>query len=77
MGMAVGMPEVKEPPAAVDFVKNPLADTHEFRQACSICFVNYGKGPFDISSFVLCVFSLDLLVCFFSLYFLFAQVQAS
>lgn len=40
--MAVGMPEVKDLPA-VDLAKNPLAETHEFRQACSICFVKTGK----------------------------------
>lgn len=43
MGMAVGMPEVKELPPVVEFAKNPLADTHEFRQACSICFMKHGK----------------------------------
>lgn len=47
MGMAVGMPEVKDLPAAVDLAKNPLAETHEFRQACSICFVKTGKELFD------------------------------
>lgn len=47
MGMAVGMPEVKELPAAVEFAKNPLAETHEFRQACSLCFMKHGKGSFD------------------------------
>ncbi|KAM9391853.1 zinc finger CCCH domain-containing protein 7A isoform 2-T2 [Pholidichthys leucotaenia] len=44
MGMAVGMPEVKDLPPAVDLAKNPLADTHEFRQACSMCFVKSGSG---------------------------------
>lgn len=39
----MGMPEVKDLPAAVDLAKNPLAETHEFRQACSICFVKTGK----------------------------------
>lgn len=47
MGMAVGMPDVKGLPAAVDMAKNPLADTHEFRQACSICFVKTGEGSTD------------------------------
>lgn len=47
MGMAVGMPEVKELPPAVEFAKNPLAETHEFRQACSACFVKHGEGSFD------------------------------
>uniref|UniRef100_A0A3B3ZLP4 C3H1-type domain-containing protein n=1 Tax=Periophthalmus magnuspinnatus TaxID=409849 RepID=A0A3B3ZLP4_9GOBI len=39
MGMPLGMPEVKGIPAAVDLAKNPLAETHEFKQACSVCFV--------------------------------------
>ncbi|XP_054463595.1 zinc finger CCCH domain-containing protein 7A isoform X2 [Anoplopoma fimbria] len=47
MGMAVGMPEVKGLPAAVDLAKNPLADTHEFKQACSICYVKTGPGVLD------------------------------
>ncbi|XP_020498166.1 zinc finger CCCH domain-containing protein 7A isoform X1 [Labrus bergylta] len=47
MGMAVGMPEVKGLPPAVDLAKNPLAETHEFRQACSICYVKTGPGVLD------------------------------
>ncbi|XP_034750591.1 zinc finger CCCH domain-containing protein 7A isoform X1 [Etheostoma cragini] len=47
MGMAVGMPEVKGLPAAVDLAKNPLADTHEFKQACSVCYVKTGPGVLD------------------------------
>ncbi|XP_034045981.1 zinc finger CCCH domain-containing protein 7A [Thalassophryne amazonica] len=56
MGMAVGMPNVKGFPAAadlslgptgIDLAKNPLAETHEFRQACSICFVKTGPGVLD------------------------------
>lgn len=43
MGMAVGMPEVKDLPAAVDLAKNPLAETHEFKQACSMCYVKTGE----------------------------------
>ncbi|KAJ8250953.1 hypothetical protein GJAV_G00215500 [Gymnothorax javanicus] len=31
----------------VDRAKNPLADTHEFKQACSTCFVKTGPGPLD------------------------------
>lgn len=42
-GMAVGMPEVKGLPAAADLAKNPLSETHEFRQACSLCFVKTGE----------------------------------
>ncbi|TDH03119.1 hypothetical protein EPR50_G00159590 [Perca flavescens] len=47
MGMAVGMPEVKGLPAAVDLAKNPLAETHEFKQACSVCYVKTGPGVLD------------------------------
>ncbi|KAM9843665.1 zinc finger CCCH domain-containing protein 7A isoform 1-T1 [Aulostomus maculatus] len=47
MGMAVGMPDVKGSPAAVDLAKNPLAETHEFKQACSICYVKTGPGVLD------------------------------
>uniref|UniRef100_A0A8C2Z195 Zinc finger CCCH-type containing 7A n=1 Tax=Cyclopterus lumpus TaxID=8103 RepID=A0A8C2Z195_CYCLU len=47
MGMAVGMPEVKGLPAAVELAKNPLADTHEFKQACSSCYVKTGPGVLD------------------------------
>uniref|UniRef100_A0A8C7G0L4 Zinc finger CCCH-type containing 7A n=1 Tax=Oncorhynchus kisutch TaxID=8019 RepID=A0A8C7G0L4_ONCKI len=39
MGMALGMPDVTPLPAVVDLAKNPLADTHEFKQACSNCYV--------------------------------------
>lgn len=42
-GMAVGMPEVRAFPAAVDLAKNPLSETHEFRQACSLCYVRTGE----------------------------------
>lgn len=44
--MAVGMPEVKGFPPAVDLAKNPLAETHEFKQACSICYVKTGEELF-------------------------------
>lgn len=47
MGMAVGMPDVKGSPAAVDLAKNPLAETHEFKQACSLCYVKTGPGVLD------------------------------
>ncbi|XP_058509725.1 zinc finger CCCH domain-containing protein 7A isoform X1 [Solea solea] len=47
MGMAVGMPEVKGLPPAVDLAKNPLAETHEFKQACSVCYVKTGPGVLD------------------------------
>uniref|UniRef100_A0A669BVI8 Zinc finger CCCH-type containing 7A n=1 Tax=Oreochromis niloticus TaxID=8128 RepID=A0A669BVI8_ORENI len=34
-------------PAAVDLAKNPLAETHEFKQACSVCYVKTGPGVLD------------------------------
>uniref|UniRef100_A0A3Q0RB27 Zinc finger CCCH-type containing 7A n=1 Tax=Amphilophus citrinellus TaxID=61819 RepID=A0A3Q0RB27_AMPCI len=34
-------------PAAVDLAKNPLAETHEFKQACSMCYVKTGPGVLD------------------------------
>lgn len=52
MGMAVGMPEVKGLSAAVDLAKNPLAETHEFRQACSVCYMKTGEELFLESLFV-------------------------
>ncbi|XP_057717434.1 zinc finger CCCH domain-containing protein 7A isoform X2 [Corythoichthys intestinalis] len=45
MGMAVGMPEVKGAP--VVSTKNPLAETHEFKQACSLCYTKTGTGVLD------------------------------
>lgn len=39
----MGMPDVKGSTAAVDLAKNPLAETHEFKQACSICYVKTGE----------------------------------
>ncbi|XP_027141726.1 zinc finger CCCH domain-containing protein 7A isoform X2 [Larimichthys crocea] len=47
MGMAVGMPEVKGLPTPVGSAKNPLAETHEFKQACSVCYVKTGPGVLD------------------------------
>ncbi|XP_051904946.1 zinc finger CCCH domain-containing protein 7A isoform X2 [Hippocampus zosterae] len=44
-GMAVGMPEVKG--ASVGVTKNPLAETHEFKQACSLCYIRTGTGVLD------------------------------
>lgn len=54
MGMAVGMPEVKGLPAAVDLAKNPLAETHEFKQACSICYVKTGEN--NVFTLCTCVY---------------------
>lgn len=54
--MAVGMPEVKGLPAAVDIAKNPLAETHEFKQACSVCYVKTGSQVFSESKSVVIVF---------------------
>ncbi|XP_072532498.1 zinc finger CCCH domain-containing protein 7A isoform X2 [Salminus brasiliensis] len=52
MGMPFGMPEsssyAQELPQQVDLAKNPLADTHEFKQACSTCFKT-GPGVLDYS----------------------------
>ncbi|KAM3864469.1 zinc finger CCCH domain-containing protein 7A [Diretmus argenteus] len=44
MGMPVGMPDTKGSPLGVDLAKNPLAETHEFKQACSLCYVKTGPG---------------------------------
>ncbi|XP_019721974.1 zinc finger CCCH domain-containing protein 7A isoform X2 [Hippocampus comes] len=44
-GMAVGMPEVKG--TSVGVTKNPLAETHEFKQACSLCYIRTGTGVLD------------------------------
>uniref|UniRef100_A0A8C7MGQ8 Zinc finger CCCH-type containing 7A n=1 Tax=Oncorhynchus kisutch TaxID=8019 RepID=A0A8C7MGQ8_ONCKI len=49
MGMALGMPDVTPLPAIVDLAKNPLADTHEFKQACSNCYVKTGLGVLDFT----------------------------
>ena len=49
MGMAVGMPEVKGLSAAVDLAKNPLAETHEFKQACLMCYVKTGEWLLKVS----------------------------
>lgn len=49
IGMMLGMPEstgyaqVQELPQQVDLAKNPLAESHEFKQACSVCYVKTGK----------------------------------
>ncbi|KAL0992833.1 hypothetical protein UPYG_G00099140 [Umbra pygmaea] len=49
MGMALGMPDVTQIPNVVDFAKNPLVETHDFRQACSNCYVKTGLGVLDYS----------------------------
>ncbi|CAL8303154.1 unnamed protein product [Merluccius merluccius] len=47
-GMALGMPDNTVCfSAPVDLTKNPLADTHEFKQACSLCFLKTGPGVLD------------------------------
>ncbi|XP_066530743.1 zinc finger CCCH domain-containing protein 7A [Hoplias malabaricus] len=52
MGMALGMPDssnyTQEIPRQVDLAKNPLADTHEFKQACFTCFKT-GPGFLEYS----------------------------
>lgn len=30
-------------PPQLDLAKNPLADTHDFKQACSSCYIKTGK----------------------------------
>ena len=39
--MAVGMPGMNY--SALDLAKNPLVETHEFKQACLQCFIKTGK----------------------------------
>uniref|UniRef100_A0A8C1XVF4 Zinc finger CCCH-type containing 7A n=1 Tax=Cyprinus carpio TaxID=7962 RepID=A0A8C1XVF4_CYPCA len=34
-------------PPQLDLAKNPLADTHEFKQACSSCYIKTGPGVLD------------------------------
>uniref|UniRef100_A0A671SK61 Zinc finger CCCH domain-containing protein 7A-like n=1 Tax=Sinocyclocheilus anshuiensis TaxID=1608454 RepID=A0A671SK61_9TELE len=34
-------------PPQLDLAKNPLADTHEFKQACSSCYIKIGPGVLD------------------------------
>uniref|UniRef100_A0AAR2LZG4 C3H1-type domain-containing protein n=1 Tax=Pygocentrus nattereri TaxID=42514 RepID=A0AAR2LZG4_PYGNA len=50
MGMAFGMLDgssyTQDLTQQVDLAKNPLADTHEFKQACSTCF-RIGPGVLD------------------------------
>ncbi|XP_056434534.1 zinc finger CCCH domain-containing protein 7A [Gadus chalcogrammus] len=47
-GMALGMPDNNVCfTAPVDLTKNPLADTHDFKQACSTCFIKTGPGVLD------------------------------
>lgn len=47
MGMMFGMPEssgyAQELPQQVDLAKNPLAETHEFKHACGLCYIKTGK----------------------------------
>lgn len=45
MGMAVGMPGMNY--SAVDLAKNPLVETHDFKQVCSQCFMKTGPGVLD------------------------------
>lgn len=34
---------VQDYPLQLDLANNPLADTHEFKQACSSCYIKTGK----------------------------------
>ncbi|KAL4659015.1 zinc finger CCCH domain-containing protein 7A [Arapaima gigas] len=40
---------INDIPKDVDLAKNPLAETHEFRQACSVCFVKSGPALLDFT----------------------------
>uniref|UniRef100_A0AAY5F1L8 C3H1-type domain-containing protein n=1 Tax=Electrophorus electricus TaxID=8005 RepID=A0AAY5F1L8_ELEEL len=48
MGMVFGVPDgsnyTQDRLQQVDLAKNPLADTHEFKQACSTCYIKTGPG---------------------------------
>ncbi|XP_053531172.1 zinc finger CCCH domain-containing protein 7A [Ictalurus punctatus] len=51
MGLKFSMSEsstyTQELPQQVDLAKNPLAESHEFKQACAMCFVKTGPGLLD------------------------------
>ncbi|XP_046690395.1 zinc finger CCCH domain-containing protein 7A [Silurus meridionalis] len=51
MGMMFGMPEsssyAQELPQKVDLANNPLAESHEFKQACCVCYPRTGLGVLD------------------------------
>lgn len=51
IGMPFGIPDAglyaQNVLPQVDFFKNPLADTHEFKQACSLCYAKTGPGVLD------------------------------
>ncbi|KAG7316934.1 hypothetical protein KOW79_019232 [Hemibagrus wyckioides] len=53
LGMKYSMPEssiyVQELPQQTDISMNPLAESHEFKQACSMCYVKTGPGVLDYS----------------------------
>ncbi|KAJ7992437.1 hypothetical protein DPEC_G00278550 [Dallia pectoralis] len=53
MGMALGMPDVTAVFPVVDpradLANNPLAETHEFKQACTNCYVKTGPGVLDFT----------------------------
>ncbi|XP_067238573.1 zinc finger CCCH domain-containing protein 7A isoform X3 [Chanodichthys erythropterus] len=38
---------VQDYPQQLDLAKNPLADTHDFKQACSSCYIKTGPGVLD------------------------------
>uniref|UniRef100_A0A4W4DQ71 C3H1-type domain-containing protein n=1 Tax=Electrophorus electricus TaxID=8005 RepID=A0A4W4DQ71_ELEEL len=48
MGMVFGVPDgsnyTQDRLQQVDLAKNPLADTHEFKQACSTCYIKTGMS---------------------------------
>ncbi|KAK2836639.1 hypothetical protein Q7C36_014508 [Tachysurus vachellii] len=37
----------QEPPQQADMATNPLSESHEFKQACSMCYVKTGPGVLD------------------------------
>ncbi|KAK3532701.1 hypothetical protein QTP86_028072 [Hemibagrus guttatus] len=53
LGMKYSMPEssvfAQELPQQTDITMNPLAESHEFKQACSMCYVKTGPGVLDYS----------------------------
>ncbi|KAL2100770.1 hypothetical protein ACEWY4_002531 [Coilia grayii] len=49
IGVALNAPESNI--FRVDQSQNPLADTHEFKQACALCYVKAGPGVLDYTHF--------------------------
>ncbi|XP_048101842.1 zinc finger CCCH domain-containing protein 7A isoform X1 [Alosa alosa] len=49
IGVALNAPESNI--SRVDLSKNPLAETHDFRQACAACYVKTGPGVLDYTHY--------------------------